>query len=96
MPSRDSPEDHVLSEDAVKATTVYRRVAMQASPPPIRTTPAPTRLFYDGAQIRIRPYERQPRIPGLARAVCWHQPGEGLCHQGQQERTDYTYLRTLD
>jgi len=27
---------------------------MQASPPPIRTTPAPTRLFYDGSQIRIK------------------------------------------
>ena len=93
--SRDYLDDHVLYEDAVKATTVYRRVAMQASPPPIRTTPAPTRLFYDGSQIRIRPYERQPRSQGLARVVCGHQPGNGLCHQGQEERTDYTYLRTL-
>src|SRR6266851_1834447 len=42
-----------LYKYAVKATPVYRRGATQASPPPIRTSPAPTRLFYDGSQIRI-------------------------------------------
>ncbi len=43
-----------------------RRGAMQASPPPVHTAPAPTRLFYYGSQIRIRrDAHRNPTIPPM-------------------------------
>src|SRR5260370_17086702 len=41
----------------------YQQGAMQASPPPVRTSPAPTRLFYYELQISIR-YELSPPVPG--------------------------------